>query len=114
MKKYIEASKVDYFRTAVYLLVYVSALIAGAILLIPVKWPAGFILWLLTLGVAGMLLLVAWHSRSFAYRCANCQHEFEIPFLSDLTSPNSSRGKYLKCPQCGKRGWATVLKKTRE
>jgi len=114
VEKYTTVSRGDWIRTAIYLFLYVAALIAGAILLIPVKWPLGFVLWLLIVGGGGTLLLVAWHSRYFAYRCAACQYEFEISFLQDLASPNSHKGKYLRCPSCQAKGWAVVLRKRRE
>ena len=112
--KYTKASRGDWVRTAIYLLLYVATLLAGGILLIPVKWPLGFVLWLVIIAGGGILLLVAWHSRHFAYRCAACEHEFEISFLQDLASPNSSRGKYLKCQSCQRKGWAVVLRKRKE
>lgn len=112
VEKYTEVSRTDWIRTAIYTSLYAAALIAGALVLIPVKWPLGFILWLVIVVGGGMLLLVAWHARNFAYRCAKCQHEFEISLLGDLVSPNGGRGKYLKCPGCSRRGWAVVLKKT--
>lgn len=113
MDKYTEVSRADWMRSAIYLCLYIAALVVGAILLIPIDWPLGFIIWLVIIASGGMFLLITWHARNFAYRCPACHHEFEISVLRDLISPNGTRSKYLQCPGCHRRVWAEVLKKKR-
>jgi DNA-directed RNA polymerase subunit RPC12/RpoP len=67
----------------------------------------GFIL----LACALLLLLIRWHAANFAYRCPVCENEFEISTFKDLISPHRPATKYLRCPNCGARDWASVLKK---
>jgi DNA-directed RNA polymerase subunit RPC12/RpoP len=66
--------------------------------------------------VIGLLLLVGWHARAFAYRCRNCGHEFAISLLTDLVSPHGpGRGggwKFLRCPRCGRWTRAFVIRKS--
>ncbi|MFA6709894.1 MAG: hypothetical protein WC067_02880 [Candidatus Methanomethylophilaceae archaeon] len=53
-----------------------------------------------------ILTLVMIHRRSSYYICPDCDKMFEIGFFRDLLSPNDGvRGKRLKCPNCGKKGW---------
>lgn len=53
-----------------------------------------------------VLTLVIMHRRSSYYICPECDKMFEIGFFRDLLSPNDRlRGKRLKCPNCGKKGW---------
>jgi DNA-directed RNA polymerase subunit RPC12/RpoP len=105
-----KTTKGDWGRTALYVGLFVALLIVGAALLL----RAYAYLWLL-LVVGGLVLLVRWHARRFAYRCPACGHEFEISPWTDLISPHgvSRRGgwKLLKCPHCGKRARAVVLGK---
>lgn len=50
--------------------------------------------------------LIYYHSTVNAYLCPNCHTKFKIGFLKDMCTPNSiTKGKYLKCPHCGYRGW---------
>jgi DNA-directed RNA polymerase subunit RPC12/RpoP len=110
MTQYQETSKKDWLRTIVYIVVFVAALIIGAIFLLPAYWYV----WLILVG-GGLFLLVRWHANRFAYRCPHCGNEFEISILTDLISPhgiNAEGGwKYLRCPQCRQRTKAIVLTK---
>jgi hypothetical protein len=100
----------DWRRTAVHVGLYVALLIGGAILWLPDLWY----LWLLLVG-GGLALLVRWHARRFAYRCGHRGQAFEISAWTDLTSPQgiSKQGgwKLLRCPRCGQRSRAQVIKK---
>lgn len=53
-----------------------------------------------------LLGLVYYHKENNSYICPKCHHKFSIGFLTDLFTLNGgSKGKYLKCPKCGKKGW---------
>ncbi len=110
MTRHRKATRADWRVTAVYLALFVALLILGAILLLPTY----YYLWLLLL-VAGLLLLVRWHARGFAYRCPGCGHEFEISAWTDLTSPHGADReggwKLLTCPRCRQRSRARGVKK---
>ena len=100
----------DYIQSVVYILIYVIAISVGAFLLLPGLWYV----WLLIV-LIGLLLLVNWHKSKTAYKCPNCDHVYEISFLTDLFAPHGidRNGAWLllKCPNCGKRMKTPVLKK---
>ena len=108
---YREATKGDGWRAGAYIILTIAVPVASAAMLIPVAWPIGFAVWLALFAGGSLYLLVRRHAKSTAYRCPACRHEFEISVLSDLASPQLPGKKYLQCPQCGKRNWATVLMK---
>jgi len=107
-----EPTDADRKEAAAYVTPYIAVLAAGALLLMPGGVP-GAVVWV-AIVVGGALLLIRWHARNTAYRCRDCHHEFEISVLTDATSLHGTGGggwKYLKCPQCGKRTRARVLRK---
>ncbi len=101
-------------RTIFYVAAFVVVIVTGAAILLPAHRAIGFMAWL-ALAAGGLFLLVGWHARTSAYRCAKCGHQFEISVWRDLISPHapSKEGgwKYLRCPQCGQRSRATVVPK---
>ena len=105
---YREATKTDQWRALGYTLLTILAIVVTGLILAPLSWPVGLLVWLV-IPVGSTFLLVRWHAHSTAYRCPACGQEFEIAVLTDLVSPHFRSRKYLRCPQCGKRGWATVL-----
>jgi DNA-directed RNA polymerase subunit RPC12/RpoP len=110
MPGYRDTQKREWMITAALLVLFVLLLTAGAIWLAP-RYLALFLL----LGVVSIILLVLWHNRTFAYRCSNCGHEFEITALRNFISPHGidreGGWKYLKCPDCGVRNRARVIAK---
>jgi uncharacterized C2H2 Zn-finger protein len=110
MGQVVDPDRRDMIRSAAYILVYVIVIGAGAFLLLPKFWY----IWI-ALVVAGMLILVNWHKEKTAYRCPNCEHIYEISFLTDLTAPHgvSRDGAWLllRCPNCRQREKTKVLKK---
>ncbi|MFA5867828.1 MAG: hypothetical protein WC891_07720 [Actinomycetota bacterium] len=112
MVKLREPNKSDAIQT----FILVGIFLVGIIAILAMSWPEN----MLTGGilVAGcLLLLVRWHARTFGYRCANCDEDFEISMLKDLFSfqgvNKSGSWKYLKCPNCGQRTTARELTKVR-
>lgn len=102
----------DWRKTAVYLAAYIIVVSGGAFLLLP-RGGIGILVWVVIV-MGGLFLLVRWHSKSTAYHCTHCGHEFEISLLTDLISPHGIGNgvwKYLKCPQCGRRMRANMLVK---
>lgn len=67
---------------------------------------------ILTVLLAAIILfiLVRWHSRITAYICPRCHNKFTITPFIDFISPQGFTSKYLKCPNCGKRVWAKVIR----
>jgi DNA-directed RNA polymerase subunit RPC12/RpoP len=104
----------DWWRVGGYLLLAGVVVIASAVILVPLAWPIGLVVWLSVFATGSLFLLVRWHARHTAYRCPACGHEFEISLLTDLASLQIPDKKYLKCPRCGRRKWATVLMKEKE
>ena len=60
--------------------------------------------------ITGTLLLVAWHTKNFAYLRPSCGEVFEVSTLENFPEPNGVNKKYLKCPKCGKRDRAEILR----
>ena len=97
----------DWIRSLVRVGALVAVMAAGAVLFLPAYWY----IWG-ALVVGGVLLVVNWHARNFAYRCGRCGQAFAISTLTDLTSPNGMTRKYLKCPKCRERSWAVIIKRS--
>jgi DNA-directed RNA polymerase subunit RPC12/RpoP len=70
--------------------------------------PAGMITGVVLVGAMCLFILVRWHASVTAYRCPSCAHEFVISPLTDFLSPHLLSVKYLRCPSCRVRGWATI------
>ena len=107
-----EVTNRDLWRTGLYALAAVVVMAGGAGILVRWAWPGGLIVWLAVCAGGSLLLLVRWHARRTAYRCAACGQTFAIPMLADLASMHCLRRKYLRCPACGERTWAAVLWRT--
>lgn len=111
---YREVTKRDWWRVGVYTLLTLAVIAISGAILIPVAWPVGPVVWLAIFVSGSLLLLVRWHANNTAYRCPACGYEFEISVFTDFASLQVPHRKYVKCPQCGKRDWATVLMKKSE
>lgn len=105
IKKYEETTKKDWYRTGLILFLFTIVIILSSILFLPHYWY----FWLLII-ITGTLLLIIWHTRNFVYRCPKCSHVFEVSILENFLGPNGVNKKYLRCPKCGKRGWAEILR----
>lgn len=111
--RYAEPARKDYTTTFIYIALFAVVIAASALLFLPHRWYVwGAII------VVGIYLLVSYDARNTGYRCANCGNAFEISVATDLVSPHGIGGtggwKYLKCPECGRRSRAAVLKKLAE
>jgi len=110
MHQVTKPDKRDIIRSLVYIILYVLVIGASAFMLLPDLWYIWF-----ALVLAGMLMLVNWHKQKTAYRCPNCDHVYEISFLTDLLAPHgfTREGAWLllRCPKCRVRSKTTTLKK---
>ncbi len=100
-----KVSKRDWYGTARVLFAFIAVIVISSVFLLPDRWY----LWLMIIA-GGLALLVAWHARNFAYLCPGCGEVFEVSKLEDFLSPNGVNKKYLRCPRCGKRAWADILR----
>jgi len=90
--------------TYVFMACYILLLIAG----FPAAAAAGGFAPYVMISIAVILLLslIYYHQQVNAYICPSCHTKFTIGFFKDMLSLNGwKKGKYLKCPQCGRRGW---------
>jgi DNA-directed RNA polymerase subunit RPC12/RpoP len=108
---YREETNRDWWRVGGFFLLLVVIIFGTARILIPVSWPVGFVVWLVIFVSSSLFLLVRWHTNNTAYHCPACSHQFVISMFTNFTSPHFPNKKYLKCPQCDVRNWATVLMK---
>ncbi len=100
----------DVIKSVAHILIYAIVIGASAFLLLPKFWY----IWIGVV-VVGMLILVNWHKEQTAYRCPNCEHIYEISFITDLTAPHGvdrdGGWLLLRCPNCRQRKKTKVLKR---
>lgn len=105
------ANKSQQSKALLYAVAFAAVAIIGVTLFLSSRSIAEFVV--LVVLVGGLPFLVVWHARTFAYRCRNCGHEFEISPWVDLISPHGlgkeGGWKYLRCPKCGQRTRAAVI-----
>lgn len=96
-------------KTITYICLFIAAILAGAIFLIPFHRPVGLIVWLLILVGGGLFSLVRWHAKNTAYICPKCGHTFMISISKDFLSPHMGNKKLLRCPKCGESSWCKAM-----
>ncbi|WP_048050741.1 hypothetical protein [Methanosarcina soligelidi] len=104
-KKYRKTAKADWYRTALVLFLFITVMVFSSIFLRPGCWYL-----LILIIITGTLLLVNWHTKNFAYLCPICGRVFEVSTLENFLGPDRVNKKFLKCPKCGKRSWAQILR----
>lgn len=52
-----------------------------------------------------------WRRENYGYKCPNCQAEFQPTSWSVYLGPHIIIYRYVRCPQCQKLGWASVIHK---
>jgi hypothetical protein len=114
--RYREVGGTDRRRTLLYIAILVCSVIVAVTVIAPLRGPiAAALLVLVTLW-----MLVAWHNKGYAYRCANCRRVFQVPtFVNFLTFQGVARRpdgtyrgyKVLTCPYCHERTKATIVRK---
>lgn len=90
--------------TYVFLGSYVLVLCSG----FPLAVSIGGILPIIMSVLAVILLfgLIYYHAQVNSYVCPDCHYKFSIGFFKDMFTLNGGKkGKYLKCTQCGHKGW---------
>jgi len=96
-------------KTITYIFLFIAAIIAGAIFIIPFLWPIGLIVWLFIIFSGGLFLFVRWHAKNTAYICPKCDHTFIISIGKDFLSPNMVDKKLLTCPRCRESSWCKAI-----
>jgi hypothetical protein len=108
--KFTKPTGRDYTQSIVYLLIFIFVITGGAYLFLPEYWY----LWVLSV-VVGLVLLVNWHKEKTVYSCPNCDHVYEISFLTDLLAPHGidrdGAWLLLRCPNCRERKKTQALKR---
>lgn len=64
----------------------------------------------------GFLIVFAmtkWQINTFGYECPSCKHQFDITLLTAFAYPAIWDKKLLRCPACGKKGWAQEVVKVK-
>ena len=96
-------------KTIFYIFLLTAVIVVGAILLIPLYWPIGLIIWLFVPSGVALFLLVRWHAKSTAYICPKCGHTFMISTTKDFLRPHLIDKKLLRCPKCGEKSWCEAV-----
>jgi DNA-directed RNA polymerase subunit RPC12/RpoP len=113
MTKFREVSSEDRKNYGIILLIYIAAAVVSMFFLLPEYWYV-----VLAILIAGALLMTGLTTRDYGARCANCGNEFELSFTREVLAPHgggrSGSWQYVKCPNCGKRTRALVVKKVTE
>ena len=114
--RYRETSGRDWRRTIPYLALFLASVVVAVSVIEPRRgFAAAGLMVLVTLWI-----LVAWHNRAYAYRCANCRRVFQVPTLVNFLSfqgvgrrPDGTYHgwKSLTCPYCHQRTKAAVVRK---
>jgi len=103
--RYWKVTQSDWYGTAQALFAFIAVIVISSFSLLPGHWY----LWLMIIA-GGLALIVVWHAKNFSYLCPECGGVFEVSKLEDFLSPNGVNKKYLRCPRCGKRAWADILR----
>jgi DNA-directed RNA polymerase subunit RPC12/RpoP len=51
-----------------------------------------------------------WPRGNYAYKCSDCQAEFQLSNWLDYLGPHFFTHRYLRCPRCRRWGWAAVTR----
>lgn len=103
MAKKREHRKTD-IMTYLFLVCYVCLVSIGFAVTVQMGSPYVYVM--LFAAIILLMGLIYYHSSVNAYVCPKCGKKFVIGFLHDMFSMNGGRrGKFIKCPYCGKRGW---------
>ncbi len=97
-------------KTLAVIIAYVLITVVGAIILAPIIWPVGFVIWII-MEMALLFALVSWHSSMTVYTCPNCGATFSVSPIKDLAAPHGPQNggwAYLRCPRCGKMVKASI------
>lgn len=105
IKNYRKVAKKDWHLTAIILIAFIILLTISSLVLLSGFWY----FWVLIV-LAGIIMLIAWHARNFAYLCPRCGKVFEVSTFEDFVGPNGGKKKYVRCPECRRRAWAEILK----
>jgi hypothetical protein len=111
MPEYRTTTRRDWIEIVVRLASMFVIIFAGLALLGPAN-----IVFMPLVFIGSLVWIILWHTRTFGYRCSNCEQDFEISALQNLAGPHypdlKGRGwKILKCPHCLKISRAQVLRK---
>lgn len=109
LMSYREVTRADQLEGVAYIGLMIVFNVVTAIVLVTRNRPIGLMAWLVLCFGGSLFLLVRWHARNTAYRCGECDWEFEISFFTDFISPHIPNKKYLKCPHCNEKTWAEIL-----
>jgi len=113
MARFREVSPEDRRGYGYVLVVYIVCVIASAFFLLPRYWYV-----LLGIVLAGAVLMMIVSTRDYGARCANCGNEFELSPTQELFSPHGGgrdgAWQYVRCPLCGNRTRARVIRKVAE
>jgi DNA-directed RNA polymerase subunit RPC12/RpoP len=104
------------FRLYPALYAFLIVLVIASILLAALHhlwWPFSLLLYFAVIGFS-LTLLIRSHSGHTLYTCRACDTRFGISPWQDFVSPQTLTQKYLKCPHCRARSWATIHERVRE
>lgn len=66
---------------------------------------------LIAAGFAAQYVVQRGRTRQYDYRCGNCGNVFSLSPLAASLAPHRMGQKWVRCPRCGVRSWATPVAK---
>jgi len=66
---------------------------------------------LIIIVVCIVFCLFVWQRKNYGYKCSHCHAEFQPTSGLDYLAPHLIFYRYVRCPQCRKMGWASVMRK---
>jgi len=65
----------------------------------------------LVAAIVAVTFLQRWRTKNYDYKCGKCGERFTLPLWKAVLAPHSMGRKLVKCPKCGRRGWAAPVPK---
>jgi len=103
----------DRTRNIVILAAFLALVLVQVVVTI-VSQRMDLVLILIAFCLLAAVALTKWAVDTYGYECPSCQHQFEISMRTALLTPHIGDRKLLRCPSCGKRGWANAVIKARD
>lgn len=80
--RYRETAGTDRRRALLYVALFAASVVVAVTVIAPRRGAGPAVL----LVLVTLWVLVAWHNKGYAYRCANCRRVFQVPTLVNFLS----------------------------
>ena len=63
------------------------------------------------IGLVVLMVLQISKNQRYVYQCDECGEKISLSVWAGALAPHSMGKKWVKCPKCGRMGWATPVPK---